>query len=64
VDANFDPTKLSTSSSSSSSSAAPSNSAKTPKPAAKQDVIFDITASQVQEIVIESPVPVLLDVYA
>lgn len=63
VDANFDPTKLSTSSSS-SSSAAPSNSAKTPKPAAKQDVIFDITASQVQEIVIESPVPVLLDVYA
>jgi hypothetical protein len=57
VDSNFDPTKLSPSS-------PPSNVAKPPKPVAKKDVIFDVTASQVQEIVIESPVPVLLDVYA
>jgi hypothetical protein len=42
----------------------PSNAAKPPKSVAKKDVIFDVTASQVQEIVIESPVPVLLDVYA
>ena len=30
----------------------------------KADVVFEATAAQVQELVLESPVPVLLDVYA
>ena len=33
-------------------------------PARKEDVVFEVTASNVQKIVLESPVPVLLDVYA
>lgn len=35
-----------------------------PTPAKKEDVVFDVTASTFQKIVLESPVPVLLDVYA
>ena len=35
-----------------------------PGPAKKEDVVFDITTDQIQEIIMESPVPVLLDVYA
>jgi thiol-disulfide isomerase/thioredoxin len=35
-----------------------------PKPARKSDVVFEVTSSQLQQIVLESPVPVLLDVYA
>mmetsp|Transcript_25259 Transcript_25259/g.74270 ORF Transcript_25259/g.74270 Transcript_25259/m.74270 type:complete len:632 (-) Transcript_25259:31-1926(-) len=36
-----------------------------PKPAKKEDVVFEITEEdQIQSLVIESPVPVLLDVYA
>eukprot|EP00980_Cylindrotheca_fusiformis_P012556 scaffold3084_cov144-Cylindrotheca_fusiformis.AAC.4 len=35
-----------------------------PKPAAKESVVFDVSTDQIQELVLESPVPVLLDVYA
>mmetsp|Transcript_30691 Transcript_30691/g.34981 ORF Transcript_30691/g.34981 Transcript_30691/m.34981 type:complete len:750 (-) Transcript_30691:24-2273(-) len=37
----------------------------TPPPEAKKtDVVFEATASQIQDLVLESPVPVLLDAYA
>ena len=35
-----------------------------PKPAKKEDVVFEITSNDFQKIVLESPVPVLLDIYA
>ncbi|CAB9504858.1 Thioredoxin-like protein CITRX, chloroplastic [Seminavis robusta] len=35
-----------------------------PKPAAKESVVFEATTAQLQELVLESPVPVILDVYA
>jgi len=35
-----------------------------PKPAPKESVVFEATTAQLQELVLESPVPVLLDVYA
>jgi len=35
-----------------------------PVPAKKEDCVFEVTASNFQKIVLESPVPVLLDVYA
>lgn len=35
-----------------------------PPPAKKDDVVFEVTASNFQKLVLESPVPVLLDVYA
>lgn len=35
-----------------------------PKPAKKEDVVFEVTAATFQKVVLESPVPVLLDVYA
>lgn len=35
-----------------------------PAPAKKEDVIFDVTAATFQKVVLESPVPVLVDVYA
>mmetsp|Transcript_31174 Transcript_31174/g.52609 ORF Transcript_31174/g.52609 Transcript_31174/m.52609 type:complete len:877 (+) Transcript_31174:43-2673(+) len=35
-----------------------------PPPAKKEDVVFDVTASNFQKVVLESPVPVLVDVYA
>ena len=35
-----------------------------PVPAKKEDVVFEVTAANFQQIVLESPVPVLLDVYA
>ncbi|OEU21643.1 hypothetical protein FRACYDRAFT_287510, partial [Fragilariopsis cylindrus CCMP1102] len=35
-----------------------------PKPAKREDVIFEATTAQIQELVLESPVPVLLDIYA
>ena len=43
-----------------------SSSAQTPapKPAKKEDVVFQVTAATFQQVVLESPVPVLLDIYA
>jgi len=35
-----------------------------PRPARKEDVVFEATGAQIQELVLESPVPVLLDCYA
>ena len=35
-----------------------------PNPTKKEDVVFDVTANNFQKIVLESPVPVLVDVYA
>lgn len=55
VDSNFDPTKLDTQE---------TKKPRQPTPVKRSDVIFEATASQVQELVLESPVPVLLDVYA
>ena len=37
---------------------------KPPPPAKKEDVVFECTVEDIQKLVIESPVPVLLDVYA
>jgi thioredoxin len=51
----------------SSSSAAASSTSSTPaipKPAKKEDVVFDVTGTNFQKIVLESPIPVLLDIYA
>lgn len=60
VDADFDPTQGGT-----GNVAPPSLPAGgQPKPAKKSDVVFEATTAQIQELVLESPVPVLLDVYA
>jgi thioredoxin 1 len=54
VDAGFDPTKMG------QEQVEPS----IPKAASRDSVIFEGTAAQIQELVLESPVPVLLDIYA
>lgn len=59
VDANFDPTKIATGGPQQSS--APKGA---PSPAKKEDVVFEATAANIQKIILESPVPVILDVYA
>ena len=77
VDANFDPTQTAAGAGGMSAASAGLGlgmggaSANTstkpdgmPGPAKKEDVVFDITTDQIQEIIMESPVPVLLDVYA
>ena len=35
-----------------------------PPPAKKEDVVFEATTDQIQELVLESPVPVLVDFHA
>ena len=40
------------------------STAAAPSPAKKEDVIFDCTAAQIQELILESPVPVLVDCWA
>lgn len=57
VDADFDPTKV-------DSNQKPSLPKGAPKPAKKEDVVFEATSENIQQIILESPVPVLLDVYA
>lgn len=69
VKADFDPTKLPTSTPTPTPvTAAPTSSNSgndaMPKPAKKEDVVFDATTDQIQELVLESKVPVLLDFYA
>jgi hypothetical protein len=66
VKANFDPTQLSTSTSTTSNQPAKDSSTLDgmPKPAPKESVVFEASTDQIQELVLESPVPVLLDVYA
>lgn len=63
VDANFDPTKSATSMGIEGAQAAPAPQG-APKPAKKGDVVFQATSENIQKLVLESPVPVLLDVYA
>ena len=60
VNSNFDPTKVSAGG---ASAPLPTPNAP-PKPANKADVVFEATTAQIQELVLESPVPVLVDVYA
>jgi thioredoxin len=57
VAAGFDPAKIDTGV---PAAATPSP----PKPDSREAVIFEATTAQVQELVLESPVPVLLDIYA
>ena len=40
------------------------NSGKKPAPVSKESCVFEVTASNFQKLVLESPVPVLVDVYA
>ena len=37
---------------------------KAPTPAKKEDCVFEVTSENFQKVVLESPVPVLVDVYA
>mmetsp|Transcript_7348 Transcript_7348/g.18599 ORF Transcript_7348/g.18599 Transcript_7348/m.18599 type:complete len:820 (-) Transcript_7348:88-2547(-) len=65
VDSKIDPTQLGASEAQSDMAAA--SSAKQPpmpQPAKKSEVVFEASTAQIQELVLESPVPVLLDVYA
>lgn len=59
VDANFDPTAIGNAKPAALPPANPM-----PKVARKEDVVFEATTAQIQELVIDSPVPVLLDIYA
>lgn len=61
VNGNFDPTKIGNGGAAAGAAASPTEA---PKPAKKSDVVFEATTAQIQELVLESPVPVLLDVYA
>jgi len=61
VDANFDPTTAPGGMKMGGAPAAPQGA---PKPAKKEDVVFQATSENIQKLVLESPVPVLLDVYA
>jgi thioredoxin 1 len=54
VEAGFDPSKIGTK----------QQEPTIPKAASRESVIFEATAAQIQELVLESPVPVLLDIYA
>ncbi|CAM9144494.1 unnamed protein product [Ectocarpus sp. 12 AP-2014] len=40
------------------------NEAPAPTPAKREDVVFEVTDKTLQKVVLESPVPVILDVYA
>lgn len=42
----------------------PSKDPKSPTPAKKEDCVFECTSANFQKLVLESPVPVLVDVYA
>jgi thioredoxin-like negative regulator of GroEL len=64
VKANFDPTKLTTDPTPAAPSTPAGNTGGMPKPAPKESVVFEATTAQIQKLVLESPVPVLLDVYA
>lgn len=63
VDKNFDPTSFGTQAPAPNPKPTPPSGGAI-KPAKKSDVVFEATAGKIQELVLESPVPVLLDVYA
>ena len=62
VDTNIDPTLLPLDDTSSAETTSPKDDM--PSPAKKADVVFESKSEEIQELVLESPVPVLLDVYA
>lgn len=64
VKTNFDPTALPTTPKAKPAVAQQSTTGGMPKPASKESVVFEATTAQIQELVLESPVPVLLDIYA
>ena len=67
VDANFDPTKATLpqpAATAAASATSGGDNPPMPKAARKEDVVFEATTAQIQELVIDSPVPVLLDIYA
>jgi thiol-disulfide isomerase/thioredoxin len=67
VESNFDPTKVDMPASELPKLPRPTAAqSKNPmgKPAKKSDVVFEATAATLHELVLESPVPVLLDIYA
>uniref|UniRef100_A0A7S4ARI3 Thioredoxin domain-containing protein n=1 Tax=Pseudo-nitzschia australis TaxID=44445 RepID=A0A7S4ARI3_9STRA len=66
VKTNFDPTKLPASTPTPAPVGTPKSneSNNLPKPAKKEDVVFEATTAELQQLVLESPVPVLLDIYA
>jgi len=61
---NFDPTKIPASAPTKAPAPATSRPKDMPKAARKEDVVFEATTDQIQELVLESDVPVLLDIYA
>mmetsp|Transcript_27415 Transcript_27415/g.40477 ORF Transcript_27415/g.40477 Transcript_27415/m.40477 type:complete len:615 (-) Transcript_27415:665-2509(-) len=64
VDSNFDPTSGNLPSRGDEIPKENVSTKSLPPPATKSDVVFEATTSQIQELVLESPVPVLLDAYA
>ncbi len=64
VDANFDPTKPIGTAAKQQPKQQQQPPQGAPKPAKKEDVVFQATSTNIQKLVLESPVPVLFDVYA
>ena len=64
IKTNFDPTALPVTPKAAPPAAKVNPPGGMPKPAAKETVVFEATTAQIQELVLESPVPVLLDIYA
>jgi thiol-disulfide isomerase/thioredoxin len=63
--ANFDPLATASAATATATPTPPKpQEQKPPPPAKKEDVVFECTSEDIQKLVIESPVPVLLDVYA
>ena len=63
VKSNFDPT-IGGGAGAAPQNPTPSTPQGMPKPAAKEKVVFEATTAQIQELVLESDVPVLLDIHA
>ena len=64
VDSNFDPATIGVKSTPATPQPSTSAADKMPSPAKKEDVVFEATTAEIQKLVIESPVPVLLDIHA
>jgi thioredoxin-like negative regulator of GroEL len=63
VKSNYDPTAIQSAAATPKAQPA-AQQQQMPKPADKKNVVFEATTAQIQELVLESPVPVLLDIYA
>jgi thioredoxin-like negative regulator of GroEL len=64
VKSNFDPTAIQSPAATPKAQPAAAQQQQMPKPVDKKSVVFEATTAQIQELVLESPVPVLLDIYA